>query len=225
VDSLVSFCPNCVVRNCERPVHLAACCGLVSLLVPLILALHVLWRWSSDVKKFLLLRYFVAAVAVLSLAALSSLSIWNASRPNFLLMWPGLVFSDGSTRAYYWAAERRSVQNPTIIVWDDGNPTNTITLRPGNIDPRIGGFADYFRFQPAKLGHERMTIITQSKDIDTDENLVVETRGRPALFPSWKAIIRNSRTGRIIFQCESDDFPAKSNLQTCPLNPLEIDGK
>jgi len=131
-------------------------------------------------------------------------------------------FFDKTTRAYYFAAERRSIQNPTIVVLEDNNPTNSVTLRPGDVDPRIGGLANYFRFQPANLDHERLTIITQSKDIDMDEKLAVETRG-PALLPSWKAVVRNSRTGQVIFQCESADFPSKSGLRDCPQNPLAAD--
>jgi hypothetical protein len=188
---------------------------------PLIFGIHVLWRWSDDVKKLLLFRYFLAIGAFVSLALLGSYSIWRASRPSFLLCWPGLVFADGKTRAYYFAAERKSVQNPTIIISDSDNALNSLTLRPGNIDPRPEGFADYFKLQPTNLGHEKLTVITQAKDNDTDEQLFVETRGF-ARFPSWKVIIRNSRTGKIIFQCESADFPHRSGFPVCPQNPLEV---
>jgi hypothetical protein len=137
-------------------------------------------------------------------------------------MWPGLVITDSGTQTIYFTAERRAIQNPTIIVWDDNSTANSVSLRPGDLDPRNGGFARAFTFRPANLGHESFRIFSQSPEIDTEENLAVETRG-PALFPSWKAVVHNARTGKIIFECESNDFPDRSGLQACPSNPLDVD--
>jgi hypothetical protein len=181
--------------------------------VPIGFGLYVFWQWSTDANLTNLIKIPFVVLAMGVFATVSGYSIWNSLRESFLFVWPGLPYGDGTT-IYYYAAERRQLTNSAIVVLDTAAPGNDMSFRITELDPQPGGFANSFRFKPANPGHEKLNVILQSKDSYTSEELTVRARG-PALFPAYRAIVKNSFSGKVIFQCQDRDFPEKAELPDC----------
>lgn len=188
-------------------------------LIPVCLSIRVLFEWSKETGKLKGLKYVLSAGLLLLYTAVAGYSIKDALKPQFIIIWPGLALIDNQSRIYYLAARKRPITNASIIVLDDGEAGNQLSFKVPELDPRKGGIADSFSFKPTSLGHEKMTIIVQSADVDTNQKLEVRTRGY-ALFPSYKSVIRDGSDGKVIFQCESEDFPDKGGLPDCGTNPF-----
>jgi hypothetical protein len=188
--------------------------GWILWLVPLAIGIHAFWGWSSSTNKPRIVRVIIVGLLVSIFGCASSYSIWKSFRQTFLFVWPGLTLTDGRVQ-YYYAAERRPLINATVIVWDMGDPSNHINFQASEIDPRSGGFAESFLFIPKNVGHEQLDITTQSKDVDTSEELTVSTRGAH-LLPAYRAIVKNRRG--VVFECQSSDFPEKAALPDCGNN-------
>lgn len=190
--------------------------------IPLSLGTRLLMKWGTDRKMSRRLGFVLAGIAWLPFIGAGAYSIRSEAASRFILTWPGLVLTDNQTRVYYLVAKRESFHNVSVTVLDNSDVGNVFTFTIPELDPRNGGLAESFGFRPKNLGHERMTIIIQSADGDFDEKLAVETRGYVRL-PSLSAVVRNSRTGRTAFQCESADFPNRSGLlPRCANDPMAV---
>ena len=188
--------------------------GWILWLIPLSMALRSFWYWCSETHRPMWIRLGSSCLALFLFAMPCAYSITIAMRPTFVLVWPGLVDGDGITRSYYTAAKHLPLRNVNIVVSDNNDVRRQASFRISELDPRRGGIAEYFRFQPSHIGHERLTVFVQSADGDSHEQLSVEDHGR-ARFPALQAIVKNSRSGEIIFQCESREYPFRSGKIEC----------
>ncbi len=145
-------------------------------------------------------------VGTIVFVIIAGTSIRNATKPHFLLVYPGLTAADHKTRYYYMAAKTKPLHNLKVIILDDLDVARRLTFRLEELNPRKGGIAESFIFQPKNIGHERLTIIAQSRDIDTVQTLAVKSRG-DALFPSFQTSVKDSNSGKVVFECVSKDYP------------------
>jgi hypothetical protein len=114
-------------------------------------------------------------------------------------------------RMYFYAAERHSLLNATIEGMDLTSGAHA-WFRREELDAGTAAEADNFTFEPADLGAERIRIDMVSRGASTTEELTVKERGA-YLLPAYKAVVKNSLTGAVIFQCQTRDFP--DHLPTC----------
>lgn len=190
--------------------------GWVLWLVPSSLAVRIFWLWSSDTGRMLRQRSLFVLVAFLCFLAAGSYSVRHAFRPAFMFTWPGLTMSDGRV-IYYFVAERRKLFNLTVLVNDANSAANNLTFKIPELDTSRGGILpERFALTPSNIGHEHLRIITQARDIDPMvEDLYVSSRGY-ALLPAYKVEV--SSYGKVLFQCESKDFPGNAQLRDCENN-------
>jgi hypothetical protein len=187
--------------------------GWLLWLIPVGFGLYVFWLWCADTNLSKLVKIPVVVLAMGMFTTVSAFSIRNSLRQSFLFVWPGLPYADGTTM-YYYAAERRQLTNAVIIVWDANTPGNQMSFRVPELDPQPGGVASSFHFKPTNPGREKLNVLLQSKDAYTSEELTVWARG-PALVPAYRAIVKDSFSGKVIFQCQDRDFPEKAELADC----------
>jgi hypothetical protein len=185
--------------------------GWVLGLIPLVLWFHIFWIWAGDRSTSSLKRGAAISLVLLLFSGSAAYSIRDSFRPTFLFVWPGFPW-DGGRRQYYYVAERKSLSNADVLVLDANQVGNQIGFHIPEIDHRKGGVPSSFFFTPSRLGHEKLQIVTQAKEVDTYEELTVSTRG-PNLFPAFRAVV--SKNGKTIFACQDRDFPEKAELREC----------
>jgi hypothetical protein len=187
--------------------------------VPVLLLLHIVYRYLTDREMHYPWRIICVSVGALVFIATATINIHLSARPSFPYMIPGLLYNDNATRIYYVLTKGRypffavdlrltdvdrlkdsvaaAVGSTSMFHWDE-------------VDQRSNGWPVSIAIKPWRVGHETFTASFQTRDVDVVETMRTETRGF-ALFPYYYVKIVNQRTGRLIMECKSHGFPTNDS--------------
>lgn len=205
-------------------------------LVSFSLAVHLFWRWATD-KHRPRARLIVPLCAAAVFAVVGARSICAGAHPTYMYFVPGLILSDGVTRAYglqfrgddpLFNVDASTTDADALAVArgsNGGRPDlwdrywNKAFFQATEVDPRHRGLVTWLTYRPFKPPNETLELQITSREIDVSELTRVYQSGAYQL-PAYYMKITNQRNRRVLAECISDPQfslydPSTSSLPLC----------